>query len=103
MSKAKEIATQFDIPLKRAIQILSTIDPVAWAELMFGFDDSDKDWKIRSYQKEQLRCTASRTVIRGRRSGKTFAMGPKDSYLHLTSDSIRVEILPRATLSPAQT
>ena len=32
MSKAKEIATQSDIPLKRAIQILlSTIDPVAWA------------------------------------------------------------------------
>lgn len=82
MSKAKEIATQSDIPLKRAIQILlSTIDPVAWAELMFGFDDSDKEWMIRSYQKEQLRCTARRTVIReGRRSGKTFAMALKILY-----------------------
>jgi hypothetical protein len=82
MSKAKQIATQSGIPLKRAIQILlATIDPVAWAELMFGFEDSDKEWNIRGYQKEQIRCTANRTVVReGRRSGKTFAMALKILY-----------------------
>jgi len=78
-NKAKEIALQSDIPLERARKILlSTIDPVAWAELMFGFDDTDSNWHIRNYQKEQLRCTSKRTVVReGRRSGKTFIIALK--------------------------
>ena len=83
-SKAKlvQIATASDIPQERAKKLLlSTIDPVAWAELMFGFDDKDLKWKIRSYQKEQLRCTAQRLAVReGRRSGKTFAMALKLLY-----------------------
>tara|TARA_B100000131_G_scaffold305697_1_gene331939 strand:+ start:2840 stop:5044 length:2205 start_codon:yes stop_codon:yes gene_type:complete len=80
--KAKEIAVQSDIPVDRAIKILlSTIDPVAWAELMFGFDDEDDNWHIRNYQKEQMRCTSKRTVVReGRRSGKTFIIALKLIY-----------------------
>jgi len=78
-SKLTQIATATDIPVDRAKKLLlSTIDPVAWAELMFGFDDSDEKWKIRSYQKEQIRCSARRLAVReGRRSGKTFAMALK--------------------------
>lgn len=65
--------------------IMSAIDPVAWAELMFGFDDDTKDtddpWFLRSYQKEQLRCNTQRLVVReGRRSGKTFIMALKLIY-----------------------
>ena len=68
---------------QRALRYLkSAIDPVAWCELMFGFDDLDPEWRIRPYQKEQLRCTVLRYVIReGRRSGKTFAMALKLIYL----------------------
>lgn len=81
-AKAKEIAMQSDIPLDRARKILlSTIDPVAWAELMFGFNDDDPNWHIRDYQKEQLRCSSKRTVVReGRRSGKTFIIALKLIY-----------------------
>ena len=83
-SKAKliQLATASDIPIDRAKKLLlSTIDPVAWAELMFGFDDNDKKWNIRSYQKEQLRCSSLRVAAReGRRSGKTFAMALKLLY-----------------------
>lgn len=83
-SKAKllQLATASDIPIDRAKKLLlSTIDPVAWAELMFGFDDKDDRWKIRSYQKEQLRCSSMRVAAReGRRSGKTFAMALKLLY-----------------------
>jgi replicative DNA helicase len=81
-AKAKEIAMQSDIPLDRARKILlSTIDPVAWAELMFGFSDDDPNWHIRDYQKEQLRCSSKRTVVReGRRSGKTFIIALKLIY-----------------------
>lgn len=58
--------------------IQSTVDPASWAELMFGFNDDNPDWKLRWYQKEQLRCTASRLTIReGRRSGKSFAVALK--------------------------
>ena len=36
-----------DIAIDRAKKLLlSTIDPVAWAELMFGFDDKDSKWRI---------------------------------------------------------
>ena len=75
-SKIKEISKNSDIPYDRAKKLmLSTVDPVAWAELMFGFSDDNPDWCIRSYQKEQLRCSSLRYVIReGRRSGKTFAI-----------------------------
>ena len=59
----------------------STIDPVAWAELMFGFNDNNPTWYIRNYQKEQLRCSSKRIVIReGRRSGKTFLVALKLLY-----------------------
>jgi hypothetical protein len=78
-ARIKDLAIASDIPLERAKKILlSTIDPVAWSELMFGFSDDDEKWSLRPYQKEQLRCTAFRTSIReGRRAGKTFAMALK--------------------------
>ena len=81
-SKIKDIALRSDIPVERAKQLmLSTIDPVAWTELMFGFSDGDENWHIRPYQKEQLRCSALRIACReGRRSGKTFAMALKLIY-----------------------
>lgn len=67
------------IERKRATLLLqSSQDPVAWAELMFGLDDEDSSWYLRSYQKEQLRCTSQRIVIReGRRTGKTFVVAIK--------------------------
>lgn len=59
----------------------STIDPVAWAELMFGFRDENPVWHLRPYQKEQLRCSSQRIVIReGRRSGKSFVVAVKLIY-----------------------
>lgn len=60
----------------RAYKILqASIDPVAWCELMFGFSDTDPYFHIRSYQKEQLRCTSERMVIReGRRAGKALSV-----------------------------
>jgi hypothetical protein len=63
----------------------ATQDPVAWCELMFGFSDEsagkEHEWYLRPYQKEQLRCTSRRMVIReGRRAGKTFAMALKLIY-----------------------
>jgi len=78
----KEIALKSDMPIERAKKLLlSTIDPVAWCEVMFGFSDEDQRWSIRSYQKEQLRCTSKRIAVReGRRSGKTFAMALKLLY-----------------------
>ena len=75
---------------ERATLVLrATQDPVAWAELMFDFDDATKgtpnEFYIRDYQKEQLRCTARRIVIReGRRSGKTFVMALRLIYLAFT-------------------
>jgi hypothetical protein len=71
------------ISRERATLVLrATQDPVAWCELMFGFDDSTKDtdneWYLRPYQKEQIRCTSRRIALReGRRSGKTFAIALK--------------------------
>jgi len=81
--KVREIAASSDLSEERATKILlSTIDPVAWAELMFGFDDSDPNWHLRSYQKEQIRCSSLRNVCReGRRSGKTFSYALKLVYL----------------------
>ena len=81
--KIREIAASSDIDEERAKKILlSTIDPVAWAELMFGFNDDDENWRLRSYQKEQLRCSSLRNVCReGRRSGKTFIYALKLVYL----------------------
>jgi len=47
-------------------------DPVAWAEVMLGYGEGYKD-EIRDYQKEIVRCTAKRQVLRqGRRSGKAL-------------------------------
>lgn len=59
--------------------LLASIDPAAWAETMFGFDDDTKElpdisrhWYLRWYQKLIVRCTANRIVLRwGRRSGKS--------------------------------
>lgn len=67
---------------ERALLLLqSQVDPVAWAELMFGFSDSKPTDHIRSYQKEQLRCSSRRIVIReGRRAGKTFIVALKLLY-----------------------
>ena len=80
--KLEEIARTTNIPKEQAKKLmLATIDPAAWAELMFGFDDKDSKWKLRSYQKEQLRCTSKRIAIReGRRSGKTFMSALKLLY-----------------------
>lgn len=77
-----EIVKNTNVPIEQAKKILlSTIDPVAWAELMFGFDDADSRWTVRSYQKEQLRCSSKRISIReGRRSGKTFGISLKLLY-----------------------
>lgn len=72
-----------DLDKERALLLLkSTQDPVSWASLMFGFRDDDENWNLRPYQKEQLRCTGLRIVMReGRRSGKTFAAALKLLYL----------------------
>ena len=74
--------TKKGISQKRAMLLLrSTIDPVAWCQLMFGFDERP-EWRIRSYQKEMLRCSAHKYVIRaGRRIGKTFGIVLKLIYL----------------------
>ena len=71
------------IDQKKALRLLkATKDPVAWVSLMFGFKDEDPNWRLRNYQKEQLRCNALRNVVReGRRSGKTFVMALKMIYL----------------------
>ena len=75
----KKMAADSGIPADRATLLMkSTIDPVAWAELMLGFNDQNENWRIRDYQKEQVRCTSLRYVIReGRRSGKTFSIALK--------------------------
>lgn len=72
-----------DMSRKRAsLYLKSTMDPVAWCHLMFGFDDSVDEWRLRDYQKEQLRCNSLRMVIReGRRSGKTFIIALKLLYM----------------------
>ena len=58
-------------------------DPVAWARLQFNFTlDTDtfegaEKWRLRPYQKDQLRCSAQRLVLRqGRRcvSGSTMVL-----------------------------
>ena len=88
----------------RALLMLkSSVDPVAWARLMFGFQPPSEEelrlekmvqqadeerikretlWYLRPYQREQLRCSSERLVIReGRRCGKTFSMALKLLYL----------------------
>lgn len=71
-------------PERAELLLKSTSDPVAWASLMFGFTDGDVTWNLRPYQKEQLRCTSEKLVIReGRRSGKTFIIALKLLYLAL--------------------
>ena len=78
----KMITEQNMDPARAELLLKSTTDPVAWATLMFGFNDADPTWKLRNYQKEQLRCTSEKLVIReGRRSGKTFIIALKLLYL----------------------
>jgi hypothetical protein len=70
--------TKFDAEL----YLKSTVDPVAWCNLMFGFRDDNPKFRLRNYQKEQIRCTSERMVIReGRRAGKTFSMAVKLLYM----------------------
>jgi hypothetical protein len=82
-----KLITQKQMDAKRALMVLkSTVDPVAWCEMMFNFNDDTKgtneEWYLRPYQKEQLRCSSLRLVIReGRRAGKTFCMALKLIYL----------------------
>lgn len=65
--------------------LLMAVDPVAWTEVMFGFDDGsmnepemDRRWYVRWYQKHTLRCTSRRMVLRqGRRSGKSSVIALK--------------------------
>lgn len=65
-----------------SLYLKSTQDPVSWCSLMFGFNDATEEWRLRPYQKEQLRCNALRLVIReGRRSGKTFIIALKLLFL----------------------
>ena len=74
-------------PARAELLLKSTIDPVAWATLMFGFDDADPTWHLRSYQKEQIRCTSEKLVVReGRRSGKTFIVALKLLYLAMNRE-----------------
>lgn len=90
----KKIATEKNISTERAeLLVKSTADPVAWAELMFGFNDNDpKAHKLRWYQKAVLRCSSHRIVMRaGRRSGKSFSMAVKLLYYvfnHMVSKGI---------------
>lgn len=79
----KKLIAELDISLERAKLIArSTVDPVAWAELMFGFSDDKPTWHLRNYQKEQLRCSSRKMVLReGRRSGKTFIIALKLVHL----------------------
>jgi hypothetical protein len=81
--KIRQIAAKNAIDIKHARRVvLSTIDPVAWSELMLGFDDDDPEWFLRSYQKELIRCTGKRvSMVWGRRSGKSFGMAIKLIFL----------------------
>ena len=82
-SKIQEIVEKTEMTEGHARKLLlAAYDPVAWCEIMFGFSDEDEKWFLRSYQKEQLRCTSKRISIReGRRSGKSFAMALKLLYV----------------------
>jgi hypothetical protein len=82
VSKIEQIVKDTKFTEEHATKLLkASIDPVAWCELMFGFSDKDNKWFIRSYQKEQVRCTSQRVaILEGRRSGKTFAMALKLIY-----------------------
>jgi hypothetical protein len=82
-AKLDQIVGQLNIDRDRAVKLLlASVDPVEWAELMFGFTDTKEEWRLRSYQKEQLRCSSRRITVReGRRAGKTFAMAVKLLYL----------------------
>ena len=75
--------TEHDLDRQDALRYLrSAVDPAAWCEVMFGFRSKNSKWRLRPYQKEQLRCSSKRMVVReGRRSGKTFAMALKILYL----------------------
>lgn len=77
----KKAATEKGLSQERAeLLFKSAIDPVAWAELMFGYQDGSKKF-LRWYQKELIRCSAQRMVARwGRRSGKTHSMAIKLLY-----------------------
>lgn len=73
-------------------EALVVSDPVAWAEVEFG-------WKARWYQKEMLRCTSQFKGTRaGRRVGKTEAMAVK--ALHSAWTNSRFEVLIIAPYQP---
>ena len=81
-NKIENLSKETGFSREHATKLLkASIDPVTWCELMFGFSDEDDKWFIRSYQKEQIRCTSQRvSILEGRRSGKTFAMALKLIY-----------------------
>lgn len=82
VSKIEKLSEETGLTTEHATKLLkASIDPVTWCELMFGFSDKNDKWFIRSYQKEQIRCTSQRvSILEGRRSGKTFAMALKLIY-----------------------
>jgi len=82
----KQYQTQSKTDPERALLYLkSSIDPASWCSLMFGFNDNTPNWKLRPYQKEQIRCSTLRFVARqGRRSGKSFSIALKMIYYAFT-------------------
>lgn len=83
MEQVRKIAAENNIDFETAKKlVLSTIDPATWAEVVFGFDDNDPEWHLRPHQRDQLRCTSLKLVLReGRRAGKTMVMAIKLLYL----------------------
>ena len=83
----RQMVTDGMEPERAQLVLMSAVDPVSWASMMFGFDDTEETWHLRNYQKEQLRCTSEKMVIReGRRSGKTFIIALKLLNIALTRE-----------------
>lgn len=65
-----EVVDNTNVTNVEKVYIEYSTDPVAWAEMELGVSFEGRD-----YQKEILRCSAQKRVMRlGRRSGKTFAL-----------------------------
>lgn len=82
----------FDGDVEAYNEALIVVDPVAWAEVEFG-------WKARWYQKEMLRCSSQFKATRaGRRVGKTESMAV--NALHKAWTNNHFEILVIAPYQP---
>lgn len=81
-----EFLTENETSKEKALNYFkATQDPVAWCNLMFSFDETNPEWRIRPHQKEMLRCNSLRSVERwGRRAGKTMGAALKILYLVFT-------------------